>query len=366
MVAADPALQAEVEAIRACARSLEVELAAEPMPALSESQRSEIEDAAGRGAEETSADLEGTRPLRGAVGAWWRLLLQPQWGLGLAGAAAVVLAFSIWPRTEREHLGGDGGVERALPPASNGRVTNTAVVDPEKAMSLMRYGPMPEPPPQPAAMASTASARRMADPVAAPLPPAPAPQSVPPPSPTPTSSALPSAPVKAATSPSQARSESPRSRSASSAPGSASLPAPGPVPGGGSVGGGSRNCRSGHRTSVGRRCKSVRDGARPDEALRTRAPGQGAGRSPLCCGSGGRARRPKGAALSARYAMPRPMPGVGGESYQPLVDTRSRLVTEARLSTFGIDVDTASYANVRRFLTSGQLPLARRRRGWKR
>ena len=66
----------------------------------------------------------------------------------------------------------------------------------------------------------------------------------------------------------------------------------------------------------------------------------------------------EGSALSARYGMPRPMPGVGGESYQPLVENPFRPVTEARLSTFGIDVDTASYANVRRFLTSGQLPPA--------
>ena len=43
-------------------------------------------------------------------------------------------------------------------------------------------------------------------------------------------------------------------------------------------------------------------------------------------------------------------------AYAPIEDNPFRLVTDAPLSTFGIDVDTASYANVRRFLNSGQLP----------
>ena len=44
------------------------------------------------------------------------------------------------------------------------------------------------------------------------------------------------------------------------------------------------------------------------------------------------------------------------EAYDRIVDN-SFLAAEAHpLSTFGVDVDTASYANVRRFLTSGRLP----------
>ncbi len=42
--------------------------------------------------------------------------------------------------------------------------------------------------------------------------------------------------------------------------------------------------------------------------------------------------------------------------YNPLVDNPYNRPFDAPLSTFSIDVDTASYANVRRFLTSGQLP----------
>ncbi|MEO0510190.1 MAG: von Willebrand factor type A domain-containing protein [Verrucomicrobiota bacterium] len=46
------------------------------------------------------------------------------------------------------------------------------------------------------------------------------------------------------------------------------------------------------------------------------------------------------------------------EKYDPIDDTDFRSPLVAPLSTFSIDVDTASYANVRRFLNQGQLPPA--------
>ena len=46
----------------------------------------------------------------------------------------------------------------------------------------------------------------------------------------------------------------------------------------------------------------------------------------------------------------------GGEGYDGLDDNPFRLVVEAPLSTFSIDVDTASYSNMRRFITHGQRP----------
>ena len=46
----------------------------------------------------------------------------------------------------------------------------------------------------------------------------------------------------------------------------------------------------------------------------------------------------------------------GGERYDQLVENRVLSASEQPLSTFSIDVDTASYANVRRFITSGRLP----------
>ena len=44
------------------------------------------------------------------------------------------------------------------------------------------------------------------------------------------------------------------------------------------------------------------------------------------------------------------------ESYKPLPQNPFHEVTQTPLSTFSIDVDTASYANVRRFLNAGQRP----------
>ncbi len=46
----------------------------------------------------------------------------------------------------------------------------------------------------------------------------------------------------------------------------------------------------------------------------------------------------------------------GREQYQKLADNPVHAVAEAPVSTFSIDVDTGSYANVRRFLNQGQLP----------
>ena len=46
----------------------------------------------------------------------------------------------------------------------------------------------------------------------------------------------------------------------------------------------------------------------------------------------------------------------GTEDYEPIVENPFFSAYEAPLSTFGVDVDTASYANVRRFLTDRQVP----------
>jgi Ca-activated chloride channel family protein len=51
-----------------------------------------------------------------------------------------------------------------------------------------------------------------------------------------------------------------------------------------------------------------------------------------------------------------PPGGTGNEQYELPPENPFRNVREAPLSTFSIDVDTASYANVRRFLNSGRLP----------
>ncbi|MBM3985817.1 MAG: DUF3520 domain-containing protein [Planctomycetes bacterium] len=58
-----------------------------------------------------------------------------------------------------------------------------------------------------------------------------------------------------------------------------------------------------------------------------------------------------------RYFVHAPFPQ-GTESYQPIVEQGFQSPWTAPLSTFGVDVDTASYSNVRRFLNNGQLPPA--------
>lgn len=51
-----------------------------------------------------------------------------------------------------------------------------------------------------------------------------------------------------------------------------------------------------------------------------------------------------------------PYPPGDTASYAGITENRFRSVSDHPLSTFSVDVDTASYANVRRFLNNGQLP----------
>lgn len=56
------------------------------------------------------------------------------------------------------------------------------------------------------------------------------------------------------------------------------------------------------------------------------------------------------------YLPARPLPGHGAEAYQPLAENTFHSPSEEPLSTFAVDVDGASYSNVRRFINGGQLP----------
>ncbi len=69
---------------------------------------------------------------------------------------------------------------------------------------------------------------------------------------------------------------------------------------------------------------------------------------------------PEGALPFAENVLPdRTRPGQNGDRYERSLDSPFCFVRESPLSTFSIDVDTASYANVRRFLVQdGQLPPA--------
>ena len=71
------------------------------------------------------------------------------------------------------------------------------------------------------------------------------------------------------------------------------------------------------------------------------------------------ARSPAAPALSmSGAALGRPMspPPTDREGYAPVEETGFKTATDAPLSTFSIDVDRASYANARRFLTGGVAP----------
>ena len=58
----------------------------------------------------------------------------------------------------------------------------------------------------------------------------------------------------------------------------------------------------------------------------------------------------------ANRARPRSSPVATGEAYAPRQDNEFIAVANEPLSTFSIDVDTAGYSNVRRFLRGGQRP----------
>jgi Mg-chelatase subunit ChlD len=62
------------------------------------------------------------------------------------------------------------------------------------------------------------------------------------------------------------------------------------------------------------------------------------------------------AELGPEVASPAFTPSPNVEQYDPVRENRFRSVARQPLSTFSIDVDTASYANVRRFLNEGRLP----------
>lgn len=61
---------------------------------------------------------------------------------------------------------------------------------------------------------------------------------------------------------------------------------------------------------------------------------------------------------SVKMAYPAPQDNFNTEDYSPINENIFHAVTDQPLSTFSIDVDRASYSNVRRFLNQGQMPPA--------
>ena len=77
-------------------------------------------------------------------------------------------------------------------------------------------------------------------------------------------------------------------------------------------------------------------------------------------------RIPAGLSATSTFSMPgvayAPQP-FSTEDYHNFKDNGFQRPATSPLSTFAIDVDAASYSNVRRFLTQGQLSARRRRAG---
>jgi secreted protein with Ig-like and vWFA domain len=300
----DPVLLAEVEAIRACAMQLTDELSREPASALDDGQRARIREASGAGLEERhERDDTGTQVSGwlGFFGGWWRGVMNPGWGLAMAGAAAVGLTLWLRPPAEPE-----------APAGSEAEIAgNDLRYQPGRSETVMEG-------PGRTATEVLGNGRAAGDPVEA---------------------------ARVAT-PSIAPSIAP---SMASAP--TSLPAP-------------RAEAAPDRVPVRRRAMLDPVAPRPVQAPMVPVPTADLpmAAEPMAAesrmeGAGARMMDP---VLMKRYGlMPRenlglvPMASV----VQPPVDENPfRSPLENPLSTFGLDVDTASHAIVRRYLNSGQLP----------
>ncbi len=88
--------------------------------------------------------------------------------------------------------------------------------------------------------------------------------------------------------------------------------------------------------------------AAPADAAENRAAGR--------AGAGGASEAMSAALPPSHWPLAAAPDGPGGERYAHVEPNRFHSTRAQPLSTFGADVDTASYANVRRFLSSGQLP----------
>jgi Ca-activated chloride channel family protein len=80
------------------------------------------------------------------------------------------------------------------------------------------------------------------------------------------------------------------------------------------------------------------------------------GGTPVAVAAGAAVAAPQSARRYDSYDHPSPR--FNNEAYDRIEESGLRRVAKEPLSTFSIDVDTASYANVRRFLTDGELPPA--------
>ncbi len=323
-IAADPALAAEVAAIRAAAGELSRIHALEFAPELTASQRERIARAATGG---TLVPLPYPRR-EGTPGSRWIgwLVGWRGWGVAMAGAVALALTFFVRPRSDRDAQAMFSEMRYRLPDAR----TNLP------SAKAPRLEADKDAPSIPRANAEPGEHRLGRSIPAAPRP----------------------APKVTAQSPGQGT----RTPVTVSAPMDAAPPAPAEVP----------SLRARKNIAVADRLPEpsqldgyLRDASKAprasmpkmDNPSTSRLVERDSSRVGEASTSAGR-----GGGIAAGGFVPKgvgvPVPGnrPGAESYRPIVENPFHRVTAVPLSTFGLDVDTASYANVRRFIREGSLP----------
>lgn len=345
LVAADPLLQAEVESIRRFTSALAADLALEPVAGLTLEQRGAIASAAADAAAPVQLAAR-PRPSRrqdeGGGWVWIRWLLQPGFGIALAGAAALTLALVVWPRLRQqqeetfETLRYGGGPAVAMQEAAP---LEPLSADEQGSSGAPAAAPLTAPA---AAPKIQAGAVRGGDPQSAGA--APSTRGVVPPSP---ASARANLPGQASGSPAIA--SAPMTRAPGLMPDGA--PASTPV---------SAARRPANALAPDNAPAVAVAPSATDPALMKRygAPAGGVGAIEAGQASPVRELRDRGELREEPVRGLRPALPPTGETYRAVVENPFRTVLEARLSTFGLDVDTASYANVRRFLREGVVPPA--------
>lgn len=341
-LAADPSLQAEVAALKATAAQLCSEMAAEPQPELAVVQREWI---AAQAEQRTAKTQSAASPQARPANRWWWILC------GGGGAIAILTAGLLLPSLKKKSpfSGQLASVSETAPQIPSTR----AVVTPTENESLVSLADEP-------ALVVTANQDAVGRPEAAEtasISGGVQPQNSPQPEKGKSERARDLSPDSITTEPSVVA-RSPIDTASASAP----LPAPAAPPANrvdffapqsglaaqASSGANGPATRSSQRTELGR--------GTAGKSLALTTPDSSRGYRPAPAAES-RDTKGLGTLLRKRYELS-PTPESSAERYAHIVENEFRSVDQTTISTFGMDVDTASYANVRRFLREGKLPPA--------
>lgn len=369
-IAESPELRAEIASLRRLADTLETQLAAEASPALDESRREAILEAA---ADPAKAVLPAAAAGTGGPLHWfsrlWTGITQPAIGFSLAAATALAIALALW---------------------TPWKVRKDPTVSDETRSVTNRPASQAEPGPGDPPPAKFKAAPTAPDTTVVPRTPAPGPAHPAQAGDVKEESALRGVAggAGALDSLSAAAARSPVALKRDQGGVSAGLPVESPAPASSAAAGPSGRMdasTSGGLAggSLGRpvRNRPVEAARKPVEALERRLndPAASSSLRPELAGRElarevkslaevpnarlglvvGESLAKAPASAGERFGYVPPHEAVrppGAESYTPIAENPFRDVSAAPLSTFGMDADTASYANARRFLREGSLP----------